>query len=111
MGELKRKSKIILLNGPDAFIRLLAYQFGTTAECEINLIKIFIKYDMFTPFCLDKHMRNRLRKELGSADSTLGSAIERLTNSGVIAKNGKNVYVNIAFRGLEDIESIVFKRG
>jgi hypothetical protein len=43
--------------------------------------------------------------------TTLGTAITRLIKSGIIARNGKNVYVNVAFRGLDDIDSIVFKKG
>jgi len=106
----KRKSKVIALKGEDAFIRLLASQFGTTADMEINLIKVLIKFDLFIPFALDKHIRRRIQKEMDVPYTTLGTAITRLIKSGIIARNGKNVYVNVAFRGLEDIDSIVFKK-
>jgi hypothetical protein len=107
----KRKSKVIILKGEDDFIRLLASQFGTTADMEINLIKVLIKFDLFVPFALEKHMRRRIQKEMNVPYTTLGTAITRLIKSGIIARNGKNVYVNVAFRNLEDIDSIVFKKG
>jgi hypothetical protein len=106
----KRKSKVIILKGEDDFIRLLASQFGTTADMEINLIKVLIKFDLFVPFALEKHMRRRIQKEMNVPYTTLGTAITRLIKSGIIARNGKNVYVNVAFRNLEDIDSIVFKK-
>ena len=106
----KRKSKVITLKGEDAFIRLLAAQFGTTADMEINLIKVLIKFDLFIPFNLDKYMRRRIQQEMGVPYTTLGTAITRLIKSGIIARNGKNVYVNVAFRGLDEIDSIVFKK-
>lgn len=106
----KRKSKVIILKGEDDFIRLLASQFGTTADMEINLIKVLIKFDLFNPFNLDKHIRRRIQKEMNVPYTTLGTAITRLIKSGIIARNGKNVYVNVAFRGLENIDSIVFKK-
>lgn len=106
----KRKSKVITLKGEDAFIRLLAAQFGTTADMEINLIKVLIKFDLFTPFYMEKHMRRRIQKEMDVPYATLGTAITRLIKSGIIARRGKNVYVNVAFRGLENIDSIVFKK-
>lgn len=108
--EIKRKSKVITLKGEDAFIRLLAAQFGTTADMEINLIKVLIKFDLFNPFHLEKHMRRRIQKEMDVPYTTLGTAITRLIKSGIIARNGKNVYVNVAFRGLDNIDSIVFKK-
>jgi len=111
METIKRKSKVIILKGEDAFIRLLAYQFGTTADVEINLIKVLIKFDLFNPFALDKYIRRRIQKEMNVPYATLGTAITRLIKSGIIARNGKNVYVNVAFRGLENIDSIVFKKG
>ena len=111
METIKRKSKVIVLKGEDAFIRLLASQFGTTADMEINLIKVLIKFDLFVPFALEKHMRRRIQKEMNVPYTTLGTAITRLIKSGIIARNGKNVYVNVAFRNLEDIDSIVFKKG
>lgn len=111
MEEIKRKSKVIILKGEDDFIRLLASQFGTTADMEINLIKVLIKFDLFIPFSMDKHIRRRIQKEMNVPYTTLGTAITRLIKSGIIARNGKNVYVNVAFRNLEDIDSIVFKKG
>jgi hypothetical protein len=110
MEEVKRKSKVIILKGEDDFIRLLASQFGTTADMEINLIKVLIKFDLFSPFCMEKHIRRRIQKEMDVPYTTLGTAITRLIKSGIIARNGKNVYVNVAFRGLENIDSIVFKK-
>lgn len=110
MEEIKRKSKVITLKGEDAFVRLLAAQFGTTADMEINLIKVLIKFDLFNPFNMDKHLRRRLQIEMQVPYSTLGSSLRRLIKSGIIARNGKNVYVNVAFRGLENIDSIVFKK-
>lgn len=110
MEEIKRKSKVIILKGEDDFIKLLASQFGTTADMEINLIKVLIKFDLFNPFNLDKYIRRRIQKEMNVPYTTLGTAITRLIKSGIIARNGKNVYVNVAFRGLENIDSIVFKK-
>jgi hypothetical protein len=110
MEAIKRKSKVIILKGEDDFIRLLASQFGTTADMEINLIKVLIKFDLFNPFNLDKYIRRRIQKEMNVPYTTLGTAITRLIKSGIIARNGKNVYVNVAFRNLEDIDSIVFKK-
>lgn len=111
MDQVKKKSKIITLKGEDAFIKLLATQFGITADAEIKLIKVLIKLDLFVPFALDKYLRMRLQKEMQVPYSTLSSSLSRLIKSGVIARNGKNVYVNVAFRGLDEIESVVFKRG
>lgn len=111
MEQTKPKSKVIRLKGEDAFIKLLAAQFGTTADMELKLIKVLIKFDLFNPFALDKYMRLRLQKEMDVPYSTLGSSLSRLIKSGIIARNGKNVYVNVAFRGLEDVGSIVFKKG
>lgn len=106
----KLKSKTIILPSEDSFIRLIAGQFGTFADVEINLIKVLIKFDMFVPFNIDKHLRNRLTKEMGVPYSTLGTALSRLIKSGIIARNGKNIYVNVAFRGLNEIDAIVFKK-
>ena len=106
----KLKSKTIILPSEDSFIRLIAGQFGSSADIEINLIKILIKFDMFTPFALEKHLRNRLQKEMGVPYATLGTALARLIKSGIIARNGKNIYVNVAFRGLDEIGAIVFKK-
>lgn len=109
MEEIKRKSKVITLKGEDAFIRLLASQFGTTADMEINLIKVLIKFDLFNGFFLDKHLRERMRRELNAPYATLGSSVSRLVKTGIIARNGKTMYFNVAFRGLDELDSIVFK--
>lgn len=106
----KLKSKTIIIPSEDSFIRLIAGQFGTFADMEIKLIKILIKFDMFIPFNIDKHLRNRLQKEMGVPYATLGTALARLIKSGIIARNGKNIYVNVAFRGLDEIDAIVFKK-
>ena len=110
MEKIKPKSKVIRLKEDDGFVRLLASQFGTTADIEINLIKTLIKFDMFVPFELNKHIRLRIQRDMNIPYSTLGTAITRLIKSGIIARNGKNVYVNVAFRGLDSIDSIVFKK-
>ncbi len=106
----KKKSKIIPLKGPDAYIKLLASQFGVSADMEIEVIKVLIKFDMFTPFHLCKYTREKIRRELNCPYPSLNTAIRRLIKSNVIARSGKNFYVNPGFRGLDDIESIVFKR-
>ena len=110
MEPVKRKSKVINLPGEDAFVVLLANQFGNTADMEIKLIKVLIKFDLFNPFALDKYLRERIRREMNCPYPTLNIIITRLVNSGVLAKSGKNIYFNVAFRGLEEIDSIVFKR-
>lgn len=110
MDQVKRKSKIVPLKGPDVFIKLLANQFGVSADMEIEVIKVLIKFDMFVPFHLCKYTREKIRRELNCPYPTLNSSIRRLIKSGVIARSGKNFYVNPGFRGLDSIESIVFKR-
>lgn len=108
--EQKRKSKVITLKGQDGFVKLLANQFGVSADMEIEVIKILIKFDMFNGFFLDKYIREKIRREINIPYSTLGSCIRRLVKSGIIARTGKTMYFNVAFRGLDEIESIVFKR-
>ena len=103
------KAKTIILPSKDYFIKLLASQFNVYAEIEINLIKTLIKFDLFTPFNLCKYTRERLRNEMNIPYSSLNTAISRLIKSGVIARTGKNCYVNPGFRGLENIDAIVFK--
>lgn len=110
MEKVIRKSKSIKLKGEDAFIKLMAGQFGVTSDMEIKLIKILIKFDMFTPFAMCKHTREKIRRELGCPYPTTTTAISRLIKSGVIARSGKNYYVNVGFRGLDDIDAIVFKK-
>lgn len=103
------KSKVITLKGSDAFIRLIAGQFGVFADNEINLIKLLIEMDMFNPFHLCKYTRERIRKQLNVPYPSLNTSLRRLIKSGIIANSGKNMYINPGFRGLADIDAIVFK--
>lgn len=103
------KAKSIILPSKNSFISLIASQFKVTADKEIKLIEVLIKYDMFTPFHLDKYTRERIRKDLNVPYPTLNTSIRRLVKAGVLARNGKNFYVNPGFRGLDNIDAIVFK--
>lgn len=108
----RMQSKQITLSGEDAFIKLIASQFGLYAPAEIELIKVFIKFGMFNGFHLDKYTRERIRKELNAPYSTLSNSLRKLVKCGVIARQSshdKTMYFNVAFRGLSDLEAIVFK--
>lgn len=105
------KSKLILITGDkqEQFIRIIASRFGVSADNELKLISIFCKYDMFQPFHLDKYTRMKLIKEIGCNDSTFATILSRLVNANVIARNGKTLFFNVAFRELDEIDSIVFR--
>jgi len=106
------QSKQITLSGEDAFIKLMASQFGLYAPAEIELIKVFIKFGMFNGFHLDKYTRERIRKELNVPYTTLTTALRKLVKCGVIARQSshdKTMYFNVAFRGLSDLDAIIFK--
>lgn len=109
---LKRKTsaKTLFLTGDkeDQFIKVLAYQFGVRADSEINLIKSFIKYDMWS-FYLDKYTRLKIERDMGVPYSTLATSLRRLVKAGVMAKSGKTHILNAGFRGLKDIDCIMFK--
>jgi len=104
------KAKTLYLTGDkeDQFIKVLAYQFGVRADSEINLIKVFIKYDMWS-FHLDKYTRQKIERDLGVPYQTLATSLRRLTKTGVLAKNGKTHILNAGFRGLTDVDCIMFK--
>lgn len=106
------QSKQITLSGEDAFVKLMASQFGLYAPSEIELIKVFIKFGMFNGFHLDKYTREKIRKELNAPYSTLTNSLRKLVKCGVIVRQSshdKTMYFNVAFRNLDELEAIVFK--
>lgn len=104
------KAKTLFLTGDkeDQFIKVLAYQFGVRSDSEINLIKAFIKYDMWS-FHLDKYTRIKIERDLGVPYQTLATGLRRLVRAGVMAKNGKTHILNAGFRNLGEIDCIIFK--
>lgn len=106
------KCKTIILPNKDYFINLMASQFQVYAESELSLIKVFIKFDMFNGFHLDKHTRERIRRELNVPYSTLTTSLRKLVKQNIISRdgrNGKTMYFNVGFRSLNEIDAIVFK--
>lgn len=106
---MKYKTISIKGNKQDQFIRIIASKFGVSAENEIKVISILVKYDMFQAFWLDKYTRLKFINEIGCPPSTFNNALARLVESNVIARNGKTMYFNTAFRNINDIDSIMFK--
>lgn len=107
------KSKSIIIKGDkqEAFIRLIAWQFGVSADKEIQLIMVLCKYDMFLPFFMDKYTRIKLINAMGTNKQTFSTCLGRLVKANVIARHKKTMYFNTAFRNLEELDSIVFKVG
>lgn len=109
------KSKSFILHGDkhQEFIKVVASKFGVYSESELLLIATLIHYDMFTPFNLDKHTRQKLSSHCALNESTTATCLSRLVKAGVLGKQGgqrgKNYYFNIAFRSLDKVDCIVFK--
>lgn len=105
------KSKQIKLKGnkQEQFIKIIASQFGVTSEAELNLIGVLCRLHMFQPFHMCKITRLNIMKETKLPYATLTTSIRRLVKSGVIARDSKSFYFNVSFRGLEDLDCIVFK--
>mgnify|MGYP001617856650 FL=1 len=104
------KVKTLYLKGDkeDQFIKVLASQFHVFAEAELNLIKTFIKYDMWS-FHLDKYTRQKIERDLGVPYQSLATSLRRLVKAGVMAKNGKTHILNAGFRNLKDVDCLLFK--
>lgn len=63
---------------------------------------------MFNPFYLDKYTKSYLSKELNVTEATFVVTMHRLINKGAVAKNKKSYYLNVAFRGLNELDAIMF---
>lgn len=90
-------------------MRLIASRFGVTSEIELRCLCLLVRNDMFNPFHLNKYLKAQLIKDLGIKSNTFVVSINRLVDKGVIARNEKSYFLNVAFRGLEDLDCIVFK--
>lgn len=107
------KVKPIILTGDKQkeFIKVIASQYGVTADNELKLIEIMVKMDLFSAFHMDKYARMKLQRELGVTYGTLSTCLNRLTKAGVLARVNKNVYLVPTFRDLNEVDAIVFKMG
>lgn len=105
------KIKPIILTGDKhkEFIKIVAAQFRVFAEKEIELIEVMIRMDLFSPFHINKYTRAKIQKEANMTYGTLSTCLNRLTKAGVIARVNKNVYLIPAFRGLDEVEAVVFR--
>jgi hypothetical protein len=109
------KSKSFTLRGDKQteFVRIIASRFKVYSESEITAICTLIHFDMFVPFFLDKHTRQKLANHSGLSYVTFNTCLSRLTKAGILGKAGgersKSYYFNSAFRGLDEIDCIVFK--
>lgn len=104
-------AKVIPIKGnrQEAFIKIIAAQFNIIAPLELKLIGILIKYDLFSPFHMDKYTREKLRKEMECTENTLATCLARLHKANVLIRKGKTRWFNASFRGLDKIDCIVFR--
>lgn len=106
------KSKVISIQ-PDQrtaeFIRIIAWRMGITADNEIKMMQILVNKGLFQPFHLNKYLKADIMKLAGINSNTFVGTIRRLDIKDAIRKNGKNYYVNPAFKGLDEIDAIVFR--
>ena len=104
------KFKTIKIKGDshEAFIKIVASQYGIIAPMELKLIKILIQYDMFQAFHLDKYTRQKLEKAMDCPPSTLSSSLSRLDKANVLVRKGKTRWFNASFRDLNCIDQIRF---
>lgn len=103
--------KVILLKGDktEAFIKVLASQFGVHAESELKLIALLLHYQLTDSFHLSKYLRERLVKDLGMAEQTIKTSLRRLRIKNVLVQTGKNFQINPAFNNLDKIDAITYK--
>jgi predicted transcriptional regulator len=104
------KVKKVKLKGEkkEVFLRLIASQYNITSEREIDVLRLLVLKSMFTPFYLDKYTKSFFVKELNITESTFVVMMHRLISKGAIAKNQKSYYLNVAFRGLDEVDCIMF---
>lgn len=106
------KSKVISVSQEEKlneFIRIIAWRMGITADNEIKMMQILVNKGLFQPFHLNKYLKAELMNLAGMNSNTFVGTIRRLDIKGAIGKNGKNYYVNPVFKGLDDIDAIVFR--
>jgi hypothetical protein len=104
-------SKVIILKGnkTEAFVKILASQFGVHAESELKLIALLLHYQLTNSFHLSQSMRERLRRDLGIGEETFKTSLLRLRKKDVLIKTGKNWQLDPGFNGLDKIDEIKYR--
>lgn len=91
------------------FINIIAGRMGITAYNELKLIQILVYKGLFNPFHMNKYLKADIKRLCEMGEDTFVGTIRRLDKKGAIGKNGKNYYVNPIFKGLDEIDAIVFR--
>lgn len=91
------------------FAKVIASRFGITSDSELNVLLTFVNMGLFSPFNMDKNLRDVIKGRLSMKESTFAVCINRLISKECIKKAEKSFYLNPAFSGLNDIDQIVFK--
>lgn len=105
------KHKIIPIKGNkrEEFIKIIARQFGIIAPLEVKLIMVLDEYDMYNPFHTCKYTMAKLQQAMDCPPSTLRTCLARLDKANVLVRKGKTRWFNASFRGLNEVDCIVFK--
>lgn len=104
-------TKIVYLKGGrrKAFIQIIASQFGVHSPGELKIIDTFCQFEMFQSFYLDKHTRAKLIKHTELPMATFSTCLRRLVKANIIARQGKTMCFNSSFKGLDNLDRIVFQ--
>lgn len=111
----KLKSIIIQVRGEKTLtnIRLISlHGFGISSPAELALITALYELYGDNTFMINDGVKAQIKAKIGGiTEGSLKVQIFRLIKSGALIKTGKLLGLNVAFKGVKDVDQIVLRNG
>lgn len=103
--------KTIKLKGysADAYTDLIArIKFSITSDTEVKVLQLLLKYSSNMTITMTKQVNKVIADESLITTNLLSTTLHRLEKKESIRRQGRTIYLNLAFKDLETIKGIVF---
>jgi len=103
--------KTIKLKGDsaDAYTDIIArIKFSITSDTEIKVLQLLLKYSTNLSITMTKHVNKVIADESSISTNLLSTTLHRLEKKESIRRQGRTIYINLAFKDLQTIDGLVF---
>jgi hypothetical protein len=98
-----------LLISKDKLLEATCFIWGITANNEIELLRMLIKYSENGQILLSATSRTSIEKEINLSSSSFSQSLSRLKSKGVLAQVDKTITLNPCFKDFNEVTGILLK--